>query len=127
MIELVDMLAANVDLLPSKASERISLQRLSAKENERTAKDIMEPIPIVNAADTIQQTAQLIVTTKSHIVAIQSPENTLAGVVTSWDITHAISKGMAGHAPVESIMTREVISALPGQRILKIVRCVAAV
>ena len=80
MIELVDMLAANVDLLPSKASERISLQRLSAKENERTAKDIMEPIPIVNAADTIQQTAQLIVTTKSHIVAIQSPENTLAGV-----------------------------------------------
>ena len=42
--------------------------------------------------------------------------------MTSWDITHAISKGMAGHAPVESIMTREVISALPGQRILKIVR-----
>jgi glutamate dehydrogenase/leucine dehydrogenase/CBS domain-containing protein len=122
MIELVDLLAANADLLPCKAAERISLQRLSAKESERTAKDIMEPIATSAAGDTIQHTAALIIERRSHIVAILSPAGKLAGVVTSWDITRAIAGGISGEAPVESVMTRKVISARPNQRIVEIVR-----
>jgi len=47
MIELIDLLAANPDMLPSSAAERISLQRLTIKESERTAKDFMIPIPTI--------------------------------------------------------------------------------
>jgi len=122
MIELVDLLASNADMLPCKAAERISLQRLSSKENERTAKDIMEPIPIAAAGATIQQVAALIVETRSHIVAIQSADAKLAGVMTSWDITQAIAKGIGGDSLGDTIMTRRVISARPNQRILEVVR-----
>jgi len=109
-------------MLPCKAAERISLQRLSSKENERTAKDIMEPIPIAAAGATIQQVAALIVETRSHIVAIQSADAKLAGVMTSWDITQAIAKGIGGDSLGDTIMTRRVISARPNQRILEVVR-----
>jgi CBS domain-containing protein len=122
MIELIDLLAANADMLPCKAAERISLQRLSAKENERTAKDIMEPIATVTASDTIQQAAAVIVETRSHLIAVLSPEKKLAGITTSWDVTQAIAKGIGGDSLVEQIMTRDVISARPGQRIVEIVR-----
>jgi len=122
MIELVDLLAANADMLPCKAAERISLQRLSARENERTARDIMEPIPIATAKDTIQHIAALIVETRSHIIALQSSDGKLVGVMTSWDITQAIAGGVGGENLVESIMTREVISARPGQKIVEVVR-----
>jgi glutamate dehydrogenase (NAD(P)+) len=122
MIELVDLLAANADLLPCKAAERISLQRLSAKENERTAKDIMEPIPIAHGSDSIQHAAGLIVETRGHIVAVQSPEGRLAGVITSWDITQAIAKGICGEGSLADIMTAEVIAARPDQSIIEIVR-----
>ncbi len=122
MVELVDLLAANADMLPCKAAERISLQRLTAKENERTAKDIMEPIPIAAAGDTIQHIASLIVETRSHIIAIQSADGKLVGIMTSWDITQAIAKGIGGDNLVDGIMTHEVISARPSQRIVEIVR-----
>jgi len=122
MIELVDLLASNVDMLPCKAAERISLQRLSSKENERTAKDIMEPIPIAAAGAVIQQVAALIVETRSHIVAIQSADAKLLGIMTSWDITQAIAKGIGGDSLTDTIMTRKVISARPNQRILEVVR-----
>ena len=122
MIELVDLLAANADLLPCKAAERISLQRLSAKENERTAKDIMEPIPIARSSDAIQHAAGLIVDTLGHIVAVQSPDGRLVGVITSWDITRAIAKGVCSEGTLADIMSAEVIAARPDQSILEIVR-----
>ena len=122
MVELVDLLAANADMLPCKAAERISLQRLSAKESERTARDIMEPIATVHESDTIQQAAAVIVKTRSHLIAILTPEGKLAGITTSWDVTQAIAKGIGGTSPVEQIMTRTVISAHPNQRIVEIVR-----
>lgn len=122
MIELVDLLAANPDMLPCKAAERISLQRLSAKENQRTAKDIMEPITRVAAGDTIQQAASLLVESRSHIIAVLHPDGKMAGITTSWDITQAIARGIGGNDPVERIMTGDVIAARPDQRILTIVR-----
>lgn len=59
MTELVDLLAANAELLPGQAAERISLQRLAAKESQRTAKDIMDLMPVIGKDSKIQEAAQL--------------------------------------------------------------------
>ena len=122
MIELVDMLVDNPDLLPCKAAERINLERMRAKENQRTARDIMESIPTVSVNDSIQAAAARVIETQSNIIAVLSFEGTLAGVITSWDITQATARGTGGSQPVESIMTRGVISARPDQPILHIMR-----
>jgi glutamate dehydrogenase (NAD(P)+) len=120
MTELVDLLASDSELLPCKAAERISLNRLTAKEKKRTAKDIMEPMPTVGAQAALAQAAALIVETQSNIVGVLSQDGRLVGVVTTWDITRAVAEGV-GEDSVEKIMTRKVISANPTDSILDIV------
>jgi glutamate dehydrogenase (NAD(P)+) len=120
MTELVDLLAADSELLPCQAAERISLHRLTEKEKERTANDIMEPIPTLGIQTTLAEAAALIVESQSHIIAVLSQDGKLAGVVTTWDITRATAGGVSQDS-VEKIMTRKVISANPGDSILDIV------
>jgi glutamate dehydrogenase/leucine dehydrogenase/predicted transcriptional regulator len=120
MTELVDLLASDSELLPCQAAERISLHRLTEKEKDRTAKDIMESIPTVNVQAELQEAAALIVESQSNIIAVLSKDGKLAGVVTTWDITRATAGGV-GENSVEKIMTRKVISANPGDSILDIV------
>jgi len=117
MTELVDLLAANTELLPGQVAERISLQRLTAKESQRTAKDIMDPMPAIGVHSKVQEAAELIVKTQSNIIAVLTEDGKLAGVITPWDITRAVADG-ACEQSVEMIMTREVISATPGCSIL---------
>jgi len=107
-------------VLPCAAAEQISLQRLTAKERERTAKDIMIPIPTIDANSTIQEAASLIIKDVSDIIAVLS-ENKLVGVVTDWDITKAIAEGNID-ATLDKIMTKDVITAHPKFTILDIVR-----
>jgi CBS domain-containing protein len=121
MTELVDMLASNSDLLPCQAAERISLQRLNAKESERTAKDIMIPIPTMPISATVQEVAALLVKEQMSIAAVLSLENRIAGVVTTWDITQATADGVC-NVSIEHIMTRKVIAASPDDIIIDIVR-----
>jgi glutamate dehydrogenase (NAD(P)+) len=120
MIELVDLLAANQDMLPSAAAEQISLQRLTAKESERTAKDIMIPIPTIDVNNDIQKAASLMIEKNSGIVAVLS-ENRLVGVVTDWDITDAVASNN-WDVTLEKIMTTDVISVPPDFTILDIIR-----
>jgi glutamate dehydrogenase (NAD(P)+) len=120
MTELVDLLASDSELLPSQAAERISLSRLTAKEKERTAEDIMEPIPTISVQAELQEAAALIVESQSNIIAVLSQDDRLAGVVTTWDITRATAEGVC-EGSVEKIMTRKVISANPTDSILDIV------
>jgi glutamate dehydrogenase (NAD(P)+) len=120
MTELVDLLASDAELLPCRAAERISLNRLTTKEKERTAKDIMEPMPTVGINATLAEAAALIVETQTNIVAVLSRDDRLAGVVTTWDITRAAAEGVS-EGTVEKIMTRKVISADPAASILDIV------
>ena len=120
MTELVDLLASDSDLLPSQAAEHISLQRLAAKESERTAKDIMEPIPVLSGEAGLQDAAALIVATQSGIIAVLSSDGKLAGVVTDWDVTRAVAENICGQR-VASIMTRKVIAVTPSASILDIV------
>ncbi|MFX1378018.1 MAG: Glu/Leu/Phe/Val dehydrogenase dimerization domain-containing protein [Promethearchaeota archaeon] len=120
MVELVDLLSGHPDMLPCTAAEQISLQRLTAKERERTAKDIMIPIPTIDVSSTIQEAASLIIEELSDIIAVLS-EDKLVGVVTDWDITKAIAEGNMD-AKLDKIMTKEVITAKPNFTILDIVR-----
>ncbi len=120
MVELVELLAANPDMLPCMAAERISLQRLSAKERERTAKDIMIPIPTIDINSSIQDAAKLMIDKESGIIAVLS-EGKLIGVATDWDITQAIAEG-ASNVTLELIMTKEVISVSPDYSLIDIVR-----
>ncbi|MFX0007390.1 MAG: Glu/Leu/Phe/Val dehydrogenase dimerization domain-containing protein [Promethearchaeota archaeon] len=120
MIELVDLLSANPDILPCIAAEQISLQRLTAKESERTAKDIMIPLPTIDVNSTIQEAASLIIEGMSDLIAVLS-ENKLVGVVTDWDITKATAEGNI-EATLDKIMTKNVVTAHPNFTILDIVR-----
>lgn len=120
MIELVDLLAANPDMLPCTAAERISLQRLTAKERERTARDIMISIPTIDVNRTIQEAAFLMIDKNSGIIAVLS-EDRLIGVVTDWDITAAVASNGCD-VNLDKIMTKDVIVASPDFSILDIVR-----
>lgn len=122
MTEFVDLLAACPDLLPCQAAERISVRRLETRESERTAKDILEPIPTVPLHAPLREAAALIVAGRGSIVAVLEPGGRLAGVVTTWDITRAVAEGADGEQGLEAVMTRQVVAVSPGARILEIVR-----
>jgi CBS domain-containing protein len=121
MEELVELLTSDVDMLPCEAAERVSLRRLTARESERTAKDIMEPIPTIEVNNPIQQAASVLVDQNSTIAAVLSQENKLVGIVTDWDITRAIAQGISSDIGLENIMTRDVIYSSPLASILDIV------
>ena len=121
MDELVELLTSDANLLPCQAAERISVRRLTAKEHERTAKDIMEPIPTIEESKTIQEAASLLVGKNVTILAVISSNGKLSGIVTDWDITRAIAQGFSGDLALEQIMSRNVISASPSASILDIV------
>ena len=87
---------------------------------EQSARDIMDPMPTVNIKADLQEAAKLIVKTQSSIIAVLSADDRLAGVLTTWDITQAMAKGVCEES-VEKIMTREAISVEPACNILDIV------
>ncbi len=120
MTELVDLLAADTDLLPSQAAEHIALGRLAAKERKRTAQDIMAPIPTISYEAKLQAAAALIVNSQSNIIAVLSQDDKLVGVITAWDITQAVAENVCEQS-VETIMTRTVVAANPASSILDIV------
>jgi glutamate dehydrogenase (NAD(P)+) len=120
MIELVDLLASNPDMLPSSAAERISLQRLTIKESERTAKEIMISIPTIDVDQSLQESAALMIEKNSGIIAILS-KNKLVGVLTDWDVTAAVASDNRD-VVLEKIMTKDVITASPDFSILDIIR-----
>ena len=120
MVELVDLLAANQDMLPGTAAEHVSLQRLSDKEKQRTAEDIMVSIPTIDINSSIQDAAKLMIDRASGIVAVLS-EGKLSGVVTDWDVTQATAEGVS-NATLELVMTKDVITVSPDYSLLDIVR-----
>ena len=90
--ELIDLLLSDADMLPFEAAETISVQRITTSESNRTAADIMAPIPTILTSSTIKIAAATLVEKGCPILAITSPSNQLAGVVTEWDITRATLK-----------------------------------
>src|SRR3990170_2801331 len=120
--EIVDLLAADTDLLPCEAAERVSVRRIAARESDRTAADIMEQVPIIPVESTVQQAAAILVDAGCPILAVVSPDGELLGVVTEWDITRATARGSPDDQPLDRIMTRQVITASPQDGILEVIR-----
>jgi len=121
MRELVDLLLADADLLPCEAAERLSVRRIAARERDRTAADLMEPMPTVILPASIHDAAALLVEVGRVILAVVTPQGDLTGVVTRWDITRAIAQGMPDTQSLEDIMTREVVAVAPDDSILTMV------
>lgn len=122
MVELVDMLAGDADLLPCGAAERISVQRLTARESRRTAVDIMIPIRTVSENASLQAAATEIVADKRNMIAVLSADETLVGVVTAWDITRAAAEGTCDAVGLSEVMSPQVITAAPEDKIIDVVR-----
>ena len=123
MRELVDLLVADPDLLPSEAAESISIQRITLREKARTAKDLMERIVTLPQSSSIREAAQLLVETACPFWrCIDSEEDQLTGVVTDWDITCASANGLPWDTPISAVMTQEVITAALQDTLLELVR-----
>jgi glutamate dehydrogenase/leucine dehydrogenase/CBS domain-containing protein len=120
--EMIDLLVSDADMLPNEAAEQISIRRIAARESDRKAVEIMEPIPSIQAASTVKQAAAALIDSPSPILAVVNDKVELVGVVTDWDITRATSMGSPDDLPLEEVMTRAVVSADPQDGILEVIR-----
>lgn len=122
MRELIDLLVSDPDMLPCEAAERIAIRRIATSESERTVAEIMIPIPTISCRSSVQEAASVLVESGSPILAVVDTQQQLAGVITEWDITRATATGCGRDVCLESIMTRHVVAAAPGESILEVVR-----
>jgi CBS domain-containing protein len=122
MRELIDLLISDPDMLPCEAAESISISRITTKEKNRKAADIMESIITIQSSATLQEAARLFVETGCPILAVINSRSELAGVVSNWDITRAASKGPIEKTTLNQVMTKQVITAKPDETILELVR-----
>jgi glutamate dehydrogenase (NAD(P)+) len=122
MCELVDMLVEDPDLLPGEAAETISIRRAARRESDRTAEEIMIPMPTIRDDRTIRDAAALLVETNCSILAVISAEGELVGVVTDWDVTRSAAENVSKKQPLSIIMQREVVAAAPEEKILSMIR-----
>ena len=116
MKELVDFLIADPDMLPLEAAEQISITRITSRERYRPIRDVMEPLTAIGPEMTLRQAAQLLVDDPNEMLAVVQNGH-LLGVVTDWDITHAIAEGKPDSLAVSEIMSRQVITVSPDANI----------
>ena len=122
MRELVDLLISDADMLPGEAAERISIRRIASREGDRTAAEIMEPIPTILVDSCVRDAAILLVQAGCPILAVVNANQGLEGVVSEWDITRATAMSSPDDQPLREVMTREVISVSPTDNILPMIR-----
>jgi glutamate dehydrogenase/leucine dehydrogenase/CBS domain-containing protein len=122
MRELVDRLVTDPDMLPCEAAENISINRITSREKDRKASDIMESIITIQESSTAQEAAKLLVETGCPILAVINSKNDLVGVISNWDITKAASRGPIEKITIDQVMTQPVICAKLDDQILDLVR-----
>jgi CBS domain-containing protein len=121
MKELIDLLVADADTLPCDAAERISIRRVARREGDRTANELMVPIPMITAEKTIGDAATMLLDAESDILAVVGVQGELVGVVTDWDIVRAAAQGLLLSQPLADIMSRNVISASPQETVTEMI------
>ena len=82
----------------------------------------MSEIPLVSASTTLQQAAALLLECRCAMMAVVDESRALAGVITDWDFVRASAGKTPADTPIESIMTRQVITAAPGDSLLEVLR-----
>ncbi len=122
MQELVDLLVGDPDMLPCEAAEEIAVGRIASSESDRTAAELMAAIPTILQTRTVREAAAALLADKADLLAVVSETGELCGVMTDWDITRATATGCGDDVPVSEIMSRQVISAAPGDGILDVLR-----
>ncbi len=122
MRELIDQLITDPDMLPYEAAESISIDRITSKEKDRKAADIMESIITMQSGGTLNEAARLFVDTGCPIIAVVDSINEMVGILSNWDITRAASRGPIDKTTLESAMTSQVIYAQPKDSILDLAR-----
>jgi glutamate dehydrogenase (NAD(P)+) len=122
MRELVDILLADTDSLPCHAAEKISVRRIASKESGRTAADLMETLPTIEAICSLQEAAAKLVEAGSPMLAVVTLNDEIAGVLTEWDITRATALGVPNSQSSAEVMTCNVITCPPDAGILDMVR-----
>ncbi|MCG8618814.1 MAG: CBS domain-containing protein [Desulfobacterales bacterium] len=122
MEELVDGLCRDADSLPCEIAEKISIQRIAAKEKSRTARDVMAEAPTISLDKSIADAADLLVDSHLSIVTVVSEKGKLIGIVTNWDITRATALKLPMDAPLTKIMTADVVYTGPEATILECIR-----
>ncbi len=122
MHELIDLLISDPDLLPCEAAESISIKRITSREKDRKASDIMATIITIPSTANLQEAARLFVETGCPILAVLNPRNEIIGILSNWDITRAASRGSIEKTPLDQVMTKQVITASADDVILDLVR-----
>jgi glutamate dehydrogenase (NAD(P)+) len=122
MKELVDLLIADPDTLPIDAAERISIRRVADREGDRTAAQVMKPIPTIAIDLAVYNAAAALLESNSRILAVLDTKGELAGVITDWDIVRASAGGGDSQRPLREIMTENVIAVAPQATISEIVQ-----
>ncbi len=128
MTELVDRLIVDADTLPCEAAETISIHRIASSERDRTAVELMTPIPTIRVDNSVRRAAACLVEANSPILAVVEDDadaahlGELVGVITEWDITRATAMGSPDDQPLVEIMSTSVIAADPGDSILEVIR-----
>ena len=122
MVEFVGMLVEDSDLLPSEAAEEIAINRIAAGEMGKTVADLCSPIPKIARGESVRKAAAMLVRGEGDLLAVVDSQDVLVGVLTDRDITAAAAISFSPEAPVEQIMTADVIYAGPGDSILEVVR-----
>lgn len=121
MVELITLLAANANMLPSQAAERVSLRRLTEREKIRTARDIMTPVASVKFDAPIQEAAAKIVEGDVNLAVVLGPDDKLAGVITAWDLAQAIARATSlADMRVDRLMVRKSVSVAPHHTVLQV-------
>ncbi len=121
MVELIDLLVNDPDLLPCEAAEHISIRRIAESERDRTAGELMVPIPTISQACTVRDAAVEMVDAHSPILVVVGTTGEMIGVVTEWDITRATAMGSPEDQPIDQIMNRNVIAAAPDDSIQEVI------
>lgn len=122
MHELIDQLISDPDILPCEAAESISISRITTREKDRKASDVMESIITIQSTTTLHEAARLLVETSCPILAVINSREQLVGVLSNWDITKAASRGPIEKTTIEQAMTRQVVFAGPDESLLDLVR-----
>ncbi len=121
MKELVDFLVTDPDMLPLEAAEQITITRITQRERFRPIRFIMEPLTLIGPDMPLRQAAQLLVDDPNEMLGVVE-DGRLLGVVTDWDITQAMARGLREDLPVAEVMSRDVITVRPDSTIPEVLQ-----
>lgn len=118
MHALIEGLLADRTRLPCDVAEGIAKSRI---ETQRTVDALMsDQFVTVSETASIQSVAEELKANSSEAALVLSDEDTLAGILTRWDIVLAVADHLAPECPAREIMTRDVVAFRPHESVVEV-------